>query len=54
MEYLVLRQMCQNAYARCDLLNIEWLTSLGIIVEFGTVKVSDQYLMSELQWVMDV
>ena len=54
MEYPVLRQLFQNAYARCDLLGIEWLTSLRIIVEFGTVKALDQYLVSELWWVTDV
>ena len=54
MEYLVLRQLCQNAYAQHDLLSIEWLTSFGIIVEFRTVKALDQYLVLELQSVTDV
>ena len=53
MEYPVLRQLCQNAYARHDYLSVEWLTSLRIIMEFRTVKALDQYLISELWWVTD-
>ena len=30
------------------------LRQLKIIVEFGTVKASDQYLVSELRWVTDL
>ena len=30
------------------------LRQLRTIVEFGIVKASDQYLVSELQWVTDV
>ena len=54
MEYPVLRKLCQNTYARCDFLGVEHLIGIGIIMEFGIVKSSDQYLFSELQWVTDV
>ena len=54
MEYPVLRKLCQNTYARCDFLGVEWLTGIRIIMEFKTVKSLDQYPISELQWAMDV
>ena len=53
MEYLVLRKLCQNTYARHDFLGAEQLTGLGITTESGTVKALDQYPVLELQWVMD-